>query len=80
MRDGINIEQQNVPAAVICTTPFIPTARAMAKACNLPDYPFAVVGHPIGNLSPAELRHRAEIALPQVMAILARGTHVVNGM
>jgi hypothetical protein len=70
LRDGINIEQRDVPAAVICTRPFIPTAKAMAKICNLPDYPFAVVGHPIGSLTPKELAERAALALPQVIAIL----------
>lgn len=73
MRDGINIEQRGIPTAVICTQPFIPTARAMARICNLPDYPFAVVGHPIGSLTPAGLRQRAELALPQVVAILEQG-------
>jgi hypothetical protein len=73
LRDGITIEQRDVPAAVICTRPFIPTARAMAKICSLPDYPFAVIDHPIGSLTPAELRRRAEAALPQVVAILERG-------
>jgi hypothetical protein len=72
LRDGINIEQRSVPAAVICTTPFIPSARAMARICHLPEYPFAVVGHPIGSLTPDELRARAEAALPQVVAILER--------
>jgi hypothetical protein len=75
LRDGINIEQRDVPAAVICTRPFIPTAKAMAKICSLPDYPFAVVGHPIGSLTPAELRARAELALPQVVAILTGAAH-----
>jgi hypothetical protein len=73
LRDGINIEQRGLPAAVICTEPFIPTARAMARICNLPNYPFAVIGHPIGSLTPVELRQRAELALPQVVAILERG-------
>lgn len=70
MRDGIEIEQQGVPAAVICTRPFIPTAKAMAAVCGLPDYPFAVVDHPIGSLNAGELRRRAEAALPQVVAAL----------
>jgi hypothetical protein len=70
LRDGINIEQRNVPAAVICTSPFIPTAKAMARACSLPDYPFAVVKHPLGSLTQAELLRRAEDALPQVVSIL----------
>ena len=72
MRDGINIEQRNIPTAVICTTPFIPSAKAMARICHLPDYPFALVGHPLGSLSNEELRVRAELALPQVLAILER--------
>ena len=70
MRDGIEIEQLGVPAAVICTRPFIPTAKAMAAACSLPDYPFAVVEHPIGSLSPERLRERAIAALPQVITVL----------
>lgn len=78
MRDGIIIEQRGIPAAVICTQPFIPTAKAMARICNLPDYPFAVVGHPIGSLTPAELQRRAELALPQVVQILERGQQPVG--
>ena len=70
MRDGIEIEQLGLPAAVICTRPFIPTAKAMAAVCGLPDYPFAVVDHPIGSLTPDQLRSRAEAALPQVLAAL----------
>ncbi len=73
MRDGINIEQRNVPVAVICTRPFIPSAKAMARICNLPDYPFVVIDHPLGSLAPEEVRRRAEAALPQVVAILERG-------
>ncbi len=73
MRDGINIEQRDVPAAVICTRPFIPSAKAMARICHLPDYPFAVIDHPLGSLTPEEVRRRAEAALPQVVAILERG-------
>jgi hypothetical protein len=73
VRDGINIEQRGVPAAVICTRPFIPTAKAMARACSLPDYPFAVIDHPLGSLTREELRRRAEEALPQVVAVLECG-------
>jgi len=72
LRDGINIEQRNVPAAVICTAPFIPSAKAMARICHLPDYPFAVVGHPIGSLTRDELHQRAEVAVAQIVTILTR--------
>lgn len=71
MRDGIEIEQFGIPAAVICTRPFIPTARAMAATCNLPEYPFAVVEHPVGSLTPEQLRARAEAVLPRVVELLS---------
>ena len=62
-----------MPTAVICTDQFVQSAKAQAAICGNPDYPFAVVAHPIGSLTPAELQVRATAALPQVLAIL-RGT------
>ena len=62
-----------MPAAVICTDEFVESARAQAAICGNPHYPFAVVAHPIGSLTPAELRARADLALPQVLAILTGG-------
>jgi hypothetical protein len=62
-----------VPTAVICTDPFAPTALAQAAICGIPDYPFALVPHPLGSLGPDELASRALQALPQVIAILMRG-------
>jgi hypothetical protein len=55
---------------VICTDAFVPTARAQAAICGIPDYPFAVVPHPLGSLGLEELRKRAAAVLPQVIAIL----------
>ena len=62
-----------MPAAVICTDQFVESARAQAAICGNPHYPFAVVTHPIGSLTPAELKARAEAAVPQVLAILTGG-------
>jgi len=59
-----------VPAAVICTDAFIPTARAQAAICGIPEYPFGVVAHPLGSLGPDVLRERAVVAVPQVIAIV----------
>jgi hypothetical protein len=70
LHDGIELDRRGVPAAVICTDQFIASARAQAAICGNPDYPFAVVAHPIGSLTPAELQARAAAALPQVIAIL----------
>ena len=59
-----------MPAAVICTGQFVASAKAQARICGQPDYPFAVVAHPLGSLTPVELRARAATAVPQVIAIL----------
>ncbi len=64
------MDGRGVPAAVICTEEFVPSARAQAAICGIPDYRFAVVAHPIGSLTPAELDARAEDAVHQVVAIL----------
>ena len=63
-----------MPAAVICTEPFINSAKAMSKLGGIPDYPFVVLPHPLGSLTPDELRERAIQAAPEVLRILlARG-------
>lgn len=70
MHDGIALEGLGVPAAVICTQEFVPTARAQAAISGNAEYPFVVVPHPVGSLTGADLRKRAEAAAPQVIAIL----------
>lgn len=62
-----------MPAAVICTEEFVASSKAQAAICGNPLYEFAVVAHPIGSLTLAELQARAAVALPQVIAILTGG-------
>ena len=59
-----------MPTAVICTEEFVASARAQAEICGNPEYPFAVVPHPIGSLTGRELDERAAAAVPQVLSIL----------
>lgn len=70
MHDGITIARRGPTAGVICTAPFIPTGRAMARALGAPDYAFAVIDHPIGSLTPAELRERAADAVRQLLPLV----------
>ena len=70
MHDGITFEKLGIPTAVLCTEPFIPTARTMARIQGIPDYYFAVLPHPLGSLTPGELKDRARVALPQGIDIL----------
>jgi hypothetical protein len=70
LHDGIELDRRGVPAAVICTDQFVGSAQAQAAICGNPGYPFAVVAHPLGSLTAAELQERAAVAVPQVIAIL----------
>ena len=62
-----------VPVAVICTEPFVSSANAMAKMGGIEGYPYVVVPHPLGSLSPELLRERAIQAAPEVLRILLAG-------
>lgn len=70
MHDGISFEKKGVPAAVICTEPFVTSAVAMSKMGGIPDYPFVVVPHPLGSLDQEELRDIALRAADEVEKIL----------
>ena len=70
MLDAITFEKRGIPAAVIITAPFVPTAEAMARLQGMPGYPYAVVPHPIGSLGPAELEARADGIAATVEALL----------
>ncbi|MEE9249284.1 MAG: hypothetical protein V3U79_11410 [Dehalococcoidia bacterium] len=72
MHDGIELEKQGVPTAVIVTDEFVNQAKAIAEIQGIPDYPFAVIPHPIGRLTPEDLKERAKQALPQVLKILGQ--------
>ena len=54
------------------TDRFEASARAMAEANGLPDYPFAVIGHPIAGNSDEELRDKAERAVDLLVPLLTR--------
>lgn len=70
MHDGITVEKQGKPAAVICTEPFVVTGKMMARIQGNPEYPFAVLPHPLTALTDEQLWERARQALPQVMQLL----------
>ncbi|MEM7092273.1 MAG: hypothetical protein AAF567_04660 [Actinomycetota bacterium] len=70
MFDAILFEKAGVPAAAIITTPFNPTARAVAELHGMDDLAYAQVAHPITSLTIDEVRDRARVAAPLVEAIL----------
>ena len=54
------------------TDRFTQTARVMAQVLGLPDYPFAVIPHPISHNDDALLRAKAEEAIRQCVPILLK--------
>ena len=73
MHDGIQFEKRGLPAAVICTEPFVSSAVAMSKMGGIPDFPFAVVPHPLGSLDENSLRERAKEVAGDIAKILLEG-------
>lgn len=55
---------------MICTEPFTKTAQSMARIQGIPDYSFITLPHPMGSLTPEQVKERANIALPVVIEIL----------
>jgi hypothetical protein len=74
LHDGISFEQFGKRAVVLCTTPFEVTARNIARMLGLPDYPFVMLEHPLGSLTPEQIRSRARDAYDQALPILLQQT------
>ena len=68
----MSAERLGIPAVAIITDRFEASARAMAEANGLADYPFAVIAHPVAGNSDAELRAKAEQAVSALVQLLTR--------
>ena len=53
------------------TDAFVATADALARACGLPGYPFAVIAHPIAPDDDRSLRQKAVEAVLQCAELLS---------
>ncbi len=72
MLDAIFFEKRGIPAAVVVTAPFVPTALGIADLAGIPGYPHAVIPHPVGSLSPEEVRGRADAVAARIETLLLR--------
>lgn len=68
--DGIMLEREGIPAAVLCSDAFGASADAIAGLRGAPGYRYLTTRHPVAVLSPDEVRHRARQILPDVVALL----------
>ena len=70
MADGTIFEREGLQTAAIVTDTFCRPGDAMARVQGFSDYRYVVIQHPISSLDQAQIRQRAEAALPQVVSIL----------
>jgi hypothetical protein len=70
VHDAISAETLGIPSVGVITDRFLPTARAMAQFMGLPEYPVAMVSHPISNNTDDEVRAKAAEVVRQVIALL----------
>jgi hypothetical protein len=68
--DGIIFEKLGVQAASLVTDAFKASGDAMARLMGVPAYRYAMLPHPVANLTPDECRARAAEHLGEVLGIL----------
>jgi len=54
------------------TTRFVSAAKLMSRVLGMPDYPFAVIEHPVSSASDADLEQAARATLAQARTLLLR--------
>lgn len=59
-----------MPALAVMTTRFVSAAKLMARVLGQPDYPFAVIEHPISSATDAALEAMARATMAEVKARL----------
>ncbi len=70
MADATLFEKRGIPTACVITHQFTRAGNAMARRNGYPDFKYAMVPHPIGNLKDDQIKQRALDVLPQVIEIL----------
>jgi hypothetical protein len=68
--DGIIFEKLGVQTATLVTDAFTASGNAMARRMGMPGYHYAMLPHPIANLTPEECKARACELLPEILEIL----------
>jgi hypothetical protein len=67
VHDGIAFEERQIPTAVLATEVFLNAARVQAQALGMPGFTVISVLHPVQNLTPDEVRQRADLVIELVV-------------
>jgi len=64
------LRKRGVITAVICSEPFKKLGTAQSRVFGTPNLPLIMIPHPLGGLSIEQVGARAEIAIPQILAVI----------
>ncbi|MBY0095512.1 hypothetical protein H0185_01585 [Mesobacillus maritimus] len=64
------MEEHGIPTAVIITSPFFASSKAMAVSQGIPDYPFATIPHPIAATEELVLHDWVDNIIDEIEKIL----------
>lgn len=67
---AVDLERQGRPTVTICTNKFEYLAHATAAALGMPNLPLVVIPHPVGGISPEEVKMKADTVFDKVIAQL----------
>jgi hypothetical protein len=70
LHDAVTVEKAGIAATAIITDGFVQTAVAISRLSGMPEFPFAVIAHPIASNDGATLWTKAAEAARQCEAIL----------
>lgn len=68
--DGIMFERAGIPTVSITSDSFAMSGQAMADVQGFPGFEFVMVEHPVASLDAAQIRGRADQAVPEALRIL----------
>ncbi len=70
LHDAGELEARGVPTVTLCTTAFMDSAAAHARAYGRPEARVVAVQHPLAALPPADVITRADAVVEQIIAQL----------
>jgi hypothetical protein len=72
----VEVAKRGRVVLAICSTAFTTLGRAQAAALGNPALPIAVIAHPFGNRSRAEVRDMAEQCVREIVKLVRQGAAI----
>ena len=64
------LRKRGLVTAVVCSVPFMKLGESQARTFGVPDLPLIQIPHPLGGLGIEGVQARAEVAVPQIVALI----------